>query len=109
MAELGALAIRTDTELLLKSRRAVPRLLTAAGFEFRHGTWPESPTTLSGVRGGVTPKDYAGGGRQDQGAWRQWGAKTGKLSVGAVVRVKEKAERGRGLNGNRHSEVVQRG
>ena len=36
MAELGALAIRTDTELLLKSRRVVPGKLTAAGFEFRN-------------------------------------------------------------------------
>jgi NAD dependent epimerase/dehydratase family enzyme len=46
MAELGALAIRTDTELLLKSRRVVPSLLTAAGFEFRHGTWPEAARDL---------------------------------------------------------------
>jgi uncharacterized protein len=46
MAELGALAIRTDTELLLKSRRVVPGLLTAAGFEFRHSTWPEAACDL---------------------------------------------------------------
>jgi hypothetical protein len=46
MAELGALAIRTDTELLLKSRRVVPGLLTAAGFEFRHGRWPEAAHDL---------------------------------------------------------------
>jgi uncharacterized protein len=46
MAELGALAIRTDTELLLKSRRVVPGLLTAAGFEFRHSTWPEAARDL---------------------------------------------------------------
>jgi uncharacterized protein len=46
MAELGALAIRTDTELLLKSRRVVPGLLTTAGFEFRHGTWPEAARDL---------------------------------------------------------------
>lgn len=46
MAELGALAIRTDTELLLKSRRVVPGLLTAAGFEFRHGAWPEAASDL---------------------------------------------------------------
>jgi uncharacterized protein (TIGR01777 family) len=46
MAELGALAIGTDTELLLKSRRVVPALLTAAGFEFRHGTWPEAARDL---------------------------------------------------------------
>ena len=46
MAELGALAMRTDTELLLKSRRVVPALLTAAGFEFRHGMWPEAARDL---------------------------------------------------------------
>jgi len=46
MAELGALAIRTDTELLLKSRRVVPARLTAAGFEFQHGTWPEAAQDL---------------------------------------------------------------
>jgi NAD dependent epimerase/dehydratase family enzyme len=46
MAELGALAIRTDTELLLKSRRVVPGKLTAAGFEFQHGTWPEAARDL---------------------------------------------------------------
>jgi uncharacterized protein len=46
MAELGALAIRTDTELLLKSRRVVPTLLTAANFEFRHGTWSDAARDL---------------------------------------------------------------
>jgi uncharacterized protein (TIGR01777 family) len=46
MAELGALALRTDTELLLKSRRVVPGRLTTAGFEFRHGTWPEAARDL---------------------------------------------------------------
>jgi uncharacterized protein len=46
MAELGALAIHTDTELLLKSRRVVPGLLTTAGFEFRHGMWPEAARDL---------------------------------------------------------------
>jgi uncharacterized protein len=46
MAELGAFAIRTDTELLLKSRRVVPARLAAAGFEFRHATWPEAARDL---------------------------------------------------------------
>jgi hypothetical protein len=46
MAELGALAIGTDTELLLKSRRVVPGRLTAAGFDFRRGTWPEAARDL---------------------------------------------------------------
>jgi uncharacterized protein len=47
MAELGALAVRTDTELLLKSRRVVPGLLTAAGFEFQQGTWPDAARDLA--------------------------------------------------------------
>jgi len=46
MAEIGAFALRSDTELLLKSRRVVPGLLTAAGFEFRHSTWPEAARDL---------------------------------------------------------------
>ena len=46
MAEAGALALRTDTELLLKSRRVVPARLTAAGFAFRHGTWPQAARDL---------------------------------------------------------------
>jgi uncharacterized protein len=46
MAELGALAIRTDTELLLKSRRVIPARLPAAGFEFQHGSWPDAARDL---------------------------------------------------------------
>jgi uncharacterized protein len=38
MLELGAFAIRTETELLLKSRWVVPSRLLAAGFEFRFPT-----------------------------------------------------------------------
>ena len=36
MLELGAIGIRTETELVLKSRWVLPEKLTAAGFEFRH-------------------------------------------------------------------------
>ncbi|MER5912929.1 TIGR01777 family oxidoreductase [Streptomyces sp. NPDC001982] len=39
MAELGAFALRSDTELLLKSRRVVPGRLRAAGFDFAHPEW----------------------------------------------------------------------
>jgi uncharacterized protein (TIGR01777 family) len=46
MAEIGALALRSDTELLLKSRRVIPARLTAAGFEFEHGTWPAAARDL---------------------------------------------------------------
>ena len=36
MLEAGAVFLRTETELILKSRRVVPGRLTAAGFAFRH-------------------------------------------------------------------------
>ncbi|WP_432541941.1 TIGR01777 family oxidoreductase [Kineococcus sp. SYSU DK002] len=39
MAEVGALVLRTDTELLLKSRRVVPTRLLQAGFTFTHPRW----------------------------------------------------------------------
>ncbi|QXJ25580.1 DUF1731 domain-containing protein [Actinomadura graeca] len=53
MAELGALALRSDTELLLKSRRVVPGRLLEAGFTFDHGRWPEAAADLvRRVRGG---------------------------------------------------------
>ncbi|ANB10219.1 NAD-dependent epimerase [Streptomyces ambofaciens] len=52
MAELGALVLRSDTELLLKSRRVVPGRLLDAGFTFDHPDWPEAAEDLVGrVRG----------------------------------------------------------
>lgn len=39
MAGLGAWALRSDPELLLKSRRVVPGRLLEAGFVFEHPTW----------------------------------------------------------------------
>ncbi len=46
MAELGAFALRTDTELLLKSRRVVPGRLLEAGYEFVHPAWPAAAADL---------------------------------------------------------------
>jgi uncharacterized protein len=46
MAELGAWAMRSDTELLLKSRRVVPGRLLNAGFTFAHPTWDEAAREL---------------------------------------------------------------
>ncbi|MFI6090509.1 epimerase [Streptomyces sp. NPDC051218] len=46
MAEVGAFALRTDTELLLKSRRVVPGRLLEEGFTFEHGAWPDAATDL---------------------------------------------------------------
>jgi hypothetical protein len=39
MLEIGAIFLRTETELLLKSRRVVPRRLLEAGFEFHFPNW----------------------------------------------------------------------
>jgi NAD dependent epimerase/dehydratase family enzyme len=39
MLEVGAFFLRTETELILKSRRVVPRRLLEAGFEFRFPEW----------------------------------------------------------------------
>jgi uncharacterized protein (TIGR01777 family) len=50
LAELGAFAIRSDTELLLKSRRVVPRRLTDAGFTFDHPRWRDAAGDLVGRR-----------------------------------------------------------
>ncbi|MFI0369213.1 TIGR01777 family oxidoreductase [Actinomadura sp. 1N219] len=47
MAEIGALVIRSDTELLLKSRRVVPGRLLDAGFSFAHTQWPKAATDLA--------------------------------------------------------------
>jgi uncharacterized protein len=46
MAGLGAFAIGSDTELLLKSRRVIPGRLLAAGFEFTHPRWPHAARDL---------------------------------------------------------------
>ncbi|MBD0690731.1 TIGR01777 family oxidoreductase [Streptomyces sp. CBMA123] len=46
MAELGAFALRSESELLLKSRRVVPGRLRAAGFAFEHPDWPAAARDL---------------------------------------------------------------
>ena len=46
MAELGAFVLRTDTELLLKSRRVVPTRLLGAGFGFERSEWPAAAHDL---------------------------------------------------------------
>ncbi|GAA4006380.1 MULTISPECIES: TIGR01777 family oxidoreductase [Streptomyces] len=46
MAEIGAFALRSDTELLFKSRRVVPGRLLEAGFAFDHAEWPGAADDL---------------------------------------------------------------
>lgn len=48
MVEAGAVALRTESELVLKSRRVVPGRLLEAGFAFRHPSWPEAARELCG-------------------------------------------------------------
>jgi len=47
MLEWGALFLRTETELILKSRRVVPGRLLAAGFQFRFPDWPSAAQDLA--------------------------------------------------------------
>jgi uncharacterized protein (TIGR01777 family) len=46
MLELGAWAMRTETELVLKSRRVVPARLAEAGFAFGYPEWPAAARAL---------------------------------------------------------------
>ena len=46
MVELGAWAMRTESELVLKSRRVVPGRLLAGGFTFEYPTWPAAARDL---------------------------------------------------------------
>ena len=46
MAEIGAWAMRSDTELLLKSRRVAPGRLLEAGFEFELPQWEAAARDL---------------------------------------------------------------
>jgi uncharacterized protein (TIGR01777 family) len=46
MLEVGAVVLRTETELLLKSRRVVPGKLLAAGFTFDHPDWAAAAADL---------------------------------------------------------------
>ena len=49
MLELGAIGIRTETELILKSRWVLPEKLLAAGFEFRYPTLEEAVRDSFGI------------------------------------------------------------
>lgn len=46
MLEIGTFFLRTESELVLKSRRVVPGRLTEAGFELRFPSWPEAARDL---------------------------------------------------------------
>jgi uncharacterized protein (TIGR01777 family) len=73
MLELGAIFLRTETELILKSRRVVPGRLLGAGFQFRFPDWPSAAQDLvrqwrkharSGAEESVHPARIAGATRR---------------------------------------------
>ena len=56
MIEIGAALIGTESELVLKSRRVVPRRLLESGFEFAYPDWPAAARDLCARwRGAATP------------------------------------------------------
>ena len=70
MAEIGAFLLRSDTELLLKSRRVIPERLLDAGFEFEFCAWQDAvgelvsrrrqlPSGESPTRVGGSPRSAA--------------------------------------------------
>jgi len=46
MLEIGVVLMRTETELILKSRRVVPTRLHESGFAFEFPHWPEAADDL---------------------------------------------------------------
>jgi uncharacterized protein (TIGR01777 family) len=48
MIEIGAFLMRTESELVLKSRRVVPGRLLSQGFEFQFPDWPAAARELVG-------------------------------------------------------------
>jgi len=46
MLEVGTFLLRTESELVLKSRKVIPGRLLVAGFEFSYPTWPEAAREL---------------------------------------------------------------
>jgi uncharacterized protein len=46
MIEIGTLLMRTESELVLKSRRVIPTRLLNYGFEFAFPEWPQAARDL---------------------------------------------------------------
>jgi len=46
MLEIGAAFMRTETELILKSRRVVPQRLLECGFTFMFPSWSDAAADL---------------------------------------------------------------
>ena len=59
MLEIGAFLMRTETELILKSRRVVPGRLLQSGFEFRYPNWLDAARDLCHRRRSSLKSDSA--------------------------------------------------
>jgi len=46
MIEIGTFFLRTESELVLKSRRVIPGILNKSGFEFSYPIWQEASVDL---------------------------------------------------------------
>ncbi len=68
MLAAGAWLLRTETELILKSRRVVPARLLARGFEFVFPSWPEAARDLCGQQAMTLPA-VAATARAGGGTW----------------------------------------
>ncbi len=55
LLEVGAVLLRTETELVLKSRWVVPARLQDAGFTFTYPSWPEAVAALIQQRAKAAP------------------------------------------------------
>jgi uncharacterized protein (TIGR01777 family) len=69
MLTAGAWALRSETELILKSRRVVPARLLARGFEFTFPTWLEAARDLCGERAESTSRIGATAHTAGGGTW----------------------------------------
>ncbi len=85
MLEGGAILMRTETELILKSRRVVPGRLLEAGFKFEFPTWPEAAEELSrryrGLQSRDKKKDLPKGATASRHQTRDWGSIRTKYRV----------------------------
>jgi NAD dependent epimerase/dehydratase family enzyme len=48
MVEIATIFLRTETELVLKSRRVIPGRLVEAGFQFQFAEWNTAAQNLVG-------------------------------------------------------------
>jgi uncharacterized protein (TIGR01777 family) len=55
MADLGAVLLRTDAELMRKSRRVVPARLLDAGYRFHAASWDEAAADLVARKAAAAP------------------------------------------------------